>query len=410
MRDSSKYPKKSVAVSGLCDILRAARGFAKNAHPRLFSARRSAAQPRVRKFQAKTTVLLGWVLLAAMFCHACAKVGEPQPPIIYIPQPSQDLKCRQVADQAILSVSFPSLNTNGTPVNDLKTVEVFRVEAGLGRAASLTEEDFLKAGTRILSVSEAEFPRYQHDNRFVFSDPLPLREDAGIYSKERIYSVRFLNRRRQTAGFGNQVSLAAVPVPPPPVLLSPVISQDAVRLKWEPPAENLDGSKPARILGYNVYRAADSQSLPDKPLHPKPLQQPEFDDRDFEFDRTYTYVVSVVSSTKEPLVESLPSKILTVTPRDAFPPGAAQNLIAVAEEGAMILLWMPPADSDVAGYRVYRSERGATTKNLLDAGLIKTSSYRDLTAVAGSKYIYGVTAVDMHGNESKEALVEVDMP
>jgi fibronectin type 3 domain-containing protein len=71
---------------------------------------------------------------------------------------------------------------------------------------------------------------------------------------------------------------------------------------------------------------------------------------------------------------------------------------------------MPPADSDVAGYRVYRSERGATTKNLLDAGLIKTSSYRDLTAVAGSKYIYGVTAVDMHGNESKEALVEVDMP
>jgi hypothetical protein len=40
---SSKYPKKSVAPSGLFDIFHPIRGFAKNAHPRLFSDRRSAA-------------------------------------------------------------------------------------------------------------------------------------------------------------------------------------------------------------------------------------------------------------------------------------------------------------------------------------------------------------------------------
>jgi hypothetical protein len=377
---------------------------------RVFSYYADGPEPRPHKFQEKIPVLLGSLILAVLFYPACAKVGEPQPPVIYIPKPSVDLTCRQVADQMLLSVSLPSVNTNGTPVNNLKTVEVFRADVDLAQATTpLNEGDFLKGGTRILSVSETEISKYKYGNKLVFTDLLPLYENAGLYSQARIYSVRFLNRKGQTAGFGNQASLVPVPVPPPPMLLPAVVTQAAIQLKWLPPTENIDGSKPARILGYNIYRSVDSQNVPDRPLNPQPLQGSEFDDHEFEFDKTYAYAVSVVASEKQPFAESLPSKTLSVTPRDTFPPGAPQNLNAVAEDGGIVLLWTSPADSDVAGYRIYRSDTGSTTKTLLNADLIKTLSYRDATTQAERRYVYNVTAVDVHNNESAAATVAVDI-
>jgi len=349
-------------------------------------------------------------LFILLFYSACAKVGEPQPPIVYIPQPSVDLACRQISGQVALTVSFPSVNTNGTPVNDLKTVEVFRVDADAAQAVILiTEENFLKIGTKILSISEADFPKYKRNNKLIFSDPLPPRDAVGLYSKARIYSVRFLNRKGQTAGFGNKVSLVPIPVPLPPVLLPAVVTQDTVRLEWDPPAENFDGSKPARILGYNVYRSTDSQDLPETPLNQRPLQQPEYDDHDFEFDKSYTYAVSAVASEMSPFAESSPSKPLSIMPRDTFPPGIPMNLDAIAESSAIILLWTPPSESDIAGYRIYRNDGGTIPKRLLNAELIKTFSYRDTTIQPGEKYFYSVTAVDIYDNESSAASVVADV-
>jgi hypothetical protein len=363
------------------------------------------------KFKETIPLLSGLLILALLFCPACAKVGEPQPPIVYIPKPSADLTCRQVADRVLLSVSLPTTNTNGTPVNTLKTLEVFRADVDPAQATvPFQESDFLKVGTKILSVSETEFSKYNHGNKLAFTDLLPLNDNVALYSKARVYAVRFLNRKEQSAGFGKQAFLVPVPVPLPPTLLTAVVTQDAIQLKWAPPTENIDSSRPARILGYNIYRQADSQNLPESPLNPQPLREPEFDDREFEFDKTYTYSVSVVASEERPFVESLASKLLSVTPRDTFPSGAPQNLNAVADDGETILLWASPPDPDVAGYRIYRSDNGSTAKTLLNADLIKTLSYRDATAQAGRTYLYNVTAVDLHNNESVAASVTAEKP
>jgi hypothetical protein len=353
-----------------------------------------------------------WIFLLFMklFCAGCAKTGEPQPPIIYIPKPSLDLECRQVSGQVRLSVSLPRENTNGTPVNTLKRVEVFRLDSDPAqKAALLAEDEFLKAGIKILSIPEEDFPRYKHDDKFVFSDALEYQKGSEIYSRALIYAVRFINNKKQTAGLGNRVSLVPVPIPSAPTFLPVEISQNSIRLRWATPAENLNGSKPARIFGYNVYRSEDSKGFAPAPLNMKPLQQPEFDDRNFEFDKNYGYAVSIVASEKPPFAESLTSEALFVTPRDTFPPGAPKNLNAVFEGGAVILLWTAPPDGDVAGYRVYRRDNGAVEKNLLQKGLVTTLSYRDVTAQPGRKYEYNVTAVDTHNNESETASAAVDL-
>ena len=354
--------------------------------------------------------LAGSPLLVLLLFSACAKVGEPQPPTVYVAQPSQDLSCKQVSDQVILSVSIPGLNTNGTRVNDLRAVEVFRIEEGLAEASGpISKEHFLKEGIKILSVPEDEFPKYKQGNKFVFSDTLRFHEDVDIYSKRRVYSVRFLNKKGQTAGLGNQAALVPVPIPAPPEILSPEITQNEIRLRWVPPTENLDGSKPARILGYNVYRSTNLKEFPVTPINPQLLQQPEYDDRGFEFDKDYVYAVSVVASERNPLAESSLSKELHIIPKDTFPPNAPGNLNAVVENGVVVLLWVPPADADVDGYKVYRSDNGSTERIPLNAELIRTFSYRDQTVQKGRTYIYAVTAIDKHNNESAAASTTVEI-
>jgi fibronectin type 3 domain-containing protein len=171
----------------------------------------------------------------------------------------------------------------------------------------------------------------------------------------------------------------------------------------------MDGSVPPRIAGYNVYRSEDPKSFSAVPLNHEPVKNPEFEDRNFEFDKTYFYCVSVVGSRENPYAESLASTSATVVARDTFPPGAPQNLNAVVAGPAVLLLWVPPPQRDVAGYRIYRRLEGEPATPMLQQELVKTPSFRDEKAQQGKTYIYRVTAVDTHGNEgpAAEAAVEV---
>jgi hypothetical protein len=180
-----------------------------------------------------------------------------------------------------------------------------------------------------------------------------------------------------------------------------------VRLNWTPPSENVDGTRPPRIAGYNVYRSEESQPAPDGPLNQELLQAPEFEDRNFQFDKTYHYAVSVITSTENPYAESARSKPVTIATRDTFPPGKPIQLDAVVESGVVILLWAAPPETDVSGYRIHRQEAGAGDRVVLQSSLITTLSYRDETVQSGKSYEYEVSAVDGNGNEGTPAKISI---
>jgi fibronectin type 3 domain-containing protein len=56
--------------------------------------------------------------------------------------------------------------------------------------------------------------------------------------------------------------------------------------------------------------------------------------------------------------------------------------------------------SQVAGYRVYRSESSGGSYIGLTGSALTSPSYDDTTASNGTTYYYVVTAVDSSGNES----------
>ncbi len=349
---------------------------------------------------------------AALSGSGCAKISEPQPPIVRLPKPAVDLAVRQISDSVVLTVSEPTQNTDGAPATTFRKIQVLRVDESPRTPEilpPLPEDQFLERADQILLIPSTDFSKYLQNHTFAIQDRSLSPQGLQVYSHVYRYAVRFINNKNRAAGISNQVSIAPVSIPPPPEGLSAQVTEDFIRLSWLVPSENTDGSKPPRIAGYNVYRSDESGKLPTIPLNQNLLQKPEFEDRNFQFDTTYYYAVCTVGSLQNPYAESLPSNILTVISRDVFPPAPPRDFNAILEGGGVILLWTPSAASDVAGYRLYRQEKSATTRQLLQNELITGLSFRDNHVEPGKGYVYSLQAVDTHGNESTEAYTEVEI-
>jgi hypothetical protein len=144
-----------------------------------------------------------------------------------------------------------------------------------------------------------------------------------------------------------------------------------------------------------------------------------FRDTSIVFDRTYVYKVRSIIRIEGSELESSDSQPVTVTPRDTFPPAAPQGLVAALLPGSAAgtvlvdLSWSINLETDLAGYRVYRSEQEGTRGQLVTPDLLPTPAVRDNSVEPGHRYWYTVTAVDRAGNESPPCApvaVEVTQP
>jgi hypothetical protein len=352
-----------------------------------------------RRLKDSKLFIIALLVLGILFASGCAKIGDPQPRQILIPEAAADLTAKQVSDYVVLTVSKPGRNTNGSLATDFRSLEVLRL-AETPKTNSRTEDGFAKLASPILSIPAGRFPDYLHGDSFVIEDKLLIPRRSAIYSSFFRYAVVFANKKNQAAGYSNQAFIAPVPIPLPPALTAD-FTEFFIHLKWAAPTQNMDGSKPARIAGYRIFRSED-QKTAFSPVNTNLIIEPEFKDGNFQFDKTYYYRISVVGSIQDPYAESLPSEAIAVPTKDIFPPQPPGNFHAVLQDGAAYLLWAPPSSTDVAGYRIYRVDPGDPQRRLLKAELITIPSYQDSGLKPGAKYEYYVTAVDTHGNESTE--------
>ena len=110
-------------------------------------------------------------------------------------------------------------------------------------------------------------------------------------------------------------------------------------------------------------------------------------------------------------LESSDSDPLILKPADTFPPSVPQGVVAAAVENSestppsqeIDLSWSINSEQDLAGYRVYRSEREGEKGPLVTQDLLLSPAYRDTSVAFGHRYWFSVTAVDLSGNESTPA-------
>jgi hypothetical protein len=330
------------------------------------------------------------------FMLSCGKRKPPLPPIERIPQ-RVEITGFQRGNQIRLEWTMPARNAPDGSIQNISEVTVYRLAEPSDSTQSLTEEEFASRSTIIanLPVKDTDFQR----KTLTFIDTL---EFAGQKVRLR-YAVRFANASGSKAAFSNFLLIEpAAKVAKSPSLLPVRVTQDEVILNWTPPMENVDGSKPANILGFNLYRAKADET-PAKLINQTPLTANQFGDANFEFGTSYKYFVRTVSlGTNAELVESLESNIVEIVPKDTFAPSPPTAITLAASPTTISIFFVANPEKDVVGYKIFRSTDQQDWQNLASE-LLKTTTFQDSKVESGKTYFYYLIAVDRFGNESEKS-------
>ena len=359
------------------------------------------------------------VFLLASLLLGCASVQAPLPPALELPKPPTDLRAVRKGDHVYLFWSVPTQAMDRQNVRHPGPTRVCRSLEALMSACGTPIGNLAPASNTPVQKSSGVRPQAE------FVDTLP--PDLGQQNPTRLvsYAVEALNLHARSAGLSNQVHVPLAPTLPPPANLRAETTSDGVELTWDcvlPPPPSADIQ-----YFYRVYRRS-SDSGADLRLAELGCPGGRYEDRTIEWQKTYEYRITVVTSVKlqgETIPcptaqtknraaappdctnvatiegdDSSPQKIFT---KDIYPPGVPSGLQAVfsgpGQPPFIDLLWAPDTDADLSGYNVYRREpSGQPVK--INAELVKTPAFRDTNVAGGQTYWYSVSAVDERGNES----------
>jgi len=327
----------------------------------------------------------------------CAKVGPPVPPPRFTLAVAGEPTATQYGDQIV--VRFV-VTDRAARADILRRIEPRDAPLALPADRFVQEARLIGSLTRQELASSAA-PAYT--DAF---DP----QDASWKDKRIRYAIRLVDARGRPSPLSEYALVyPALSVAQPPRDLQAAVTQEAIRLQWQPPDQNLDAS-PATAVRFNVYRRTTGSAVESR-RNGAPLPTPQFAETDFVFGEEYEYVVRAVSYVQGAPVESRPSPALRIRPVDTFPPAAPTNVTGASAAGIVNLFFPSSPETDLRGYIIYRSERDTNTPPIrLTPTPIRRTTFQDITGVRGKVYLYFVTAVDVFGNESERSQpVEVEV-
>ncbi len=310
-----------------------------------------------------------WLLPLAV-C-GCGYVGDVVPPSLNIPQPIVDLRALEYGDRMIVEFTVPASTTDGVTLKQVRGVRLW-----IGPIIPNVNTDRWAQGAKEISVQQARPGTGRQE--------IPVRDWIG---KEVVIAARAAGPKGRLSSWSNLVVLQVEPPVAQPQDLKAQVILAGVLLSWR-------GSAPR----FRVYRAEKDQ--PFVPLADPAL--PEYIDGTAQFGVTYRYVVQALNGK----AQSEASAPVAITPADVFPPAVPSGLTAAGTATTIELTWERNTETDLRGYRLYRSTDGGPFTPV--TGLLDTPAYSDHDVQRGHKYRYAVSAVDQAGNESKQcAPVEV---
>jgi len=362
-------------------------------------------------------------ILGCFLLLGCGAPGEPVPPSPPVPAAIKDLAALQAGDGVQLSFTLPSNSISGEKLPAPPAVEILR---GTVKPDGLADA---KSFRIVYTIPGALVENYRADGRLQFTDPIAPEETKSHPGGAVSYVIRTRASRKRASADSNVVSLRIFPVAAPIASVEARVTESAVELTWPVPAGTAAGELVSTITGYRIYRseihpaatASSPQDIPGGKMesHAAPIASSEtnsYRDTSVVFDHSYVYIVRSVIQVEGHELESSDSRPVTVTPRDTFPPAAPRGLVAALLAGAapgrvlVDLSWSINLETELAGYRIYRSEKEGTRGRPLNADLLPTPAVRDTSVEPGHRYWYTVTAVDRAGNESAPcAAIVVDV-
>jgi hypothetical protein len=318
--------------------------------------------------------------LPVMLMAGCGYEGAPLPPLANVPGRIAGLSCTQRGARLLIQFSTPQLTTEGLPIKPPLELDV-RIGPG---TEPVVEGEWTTGATRL--------PRGTVANGAANYEA-PVDAWAG---QRVIVGVRAIGSNGKSAGwsFG---AIPVVPVPQTPSVVRAENSAEGIRLSWT----GLES-------GFRIFRRTGND-----PLEPvADVSRPPWTDAATQPGQQYTYAVRAIVKLPEASgasreAESELSAEVSLTPKDEFPPAVPSGLRAGAAPRSIELSWSANAETDLAGYRVYRGAAGEPMRRIAEVGV---PAYSDTKVEPAKTYRYEVSAVDRSDNEStRSPAVEIQM-
>ena len=343
----------------------------------------------------------------------CGAPGEPVAPSPPVPVAISDLVARQAGDGVELVFALPAKSVSGEKLTAVPAVEIVR---GSLKPNGASESKSLRV---VYTIPGALVGNYLASGHVHFIDPISPDETKTNPGATYAYLVRTRLSKKRASADSNIVTARVFPVPRSISSVQFQVTETAVNLSWPAPMQTSAGDPLSAVSGYRIYRGESDPNAPaptSKDLSaahwiaPLALLGPSatttYSDTQFDFGKTYVYTIRSVIAVEGNEIESDNSEPVTVTPLDTFPPAAPQGLVAAVLPGAapsifvVDLSWSINVETDLAGYRVYRSEQEGARGRLITPDLLPVPAVRDSSVEPGHHYWYTVTAVDRAGNQS----------
>ena len=362
------------------------------------------------------------VPVLSLLFYGCGAPGEPQPLSPPVPTAITDLGAHQQGNGVQLVFTLPSHTTTSQRLAQPPAAEIFR---GLLKPDGQPDNRSFRL---VYTIPGALAHDYAADGKIQFTDPIAADELRAHPGTTLAYRVRTRAAKEKDSADSNTVTVTVLPLPDKIPSVDSKVTQNDIELSWPVPELQATGET---ITGYHVYRGEldPTAAIPpanelaqakwaSPPVLLAETQSDSYNDKLFEFGTTYVSWVRSVTLAGGNAIESDDSGPAIVAPRDTFPPAVPQNLVAAVLPGPdgghlVDLSWSINLETDLAGYRVYRSEKEGEQGQSLQAELVVSPAFRDASVQPGKQYWYSVTAVDRAGNESaasEPALADLTQP
>jgi hypothetical protein len=352
-----------------------------------------------------------WAALAIGLCAflpGCGTPAAPQPPSLNLPDPVADLSAIRTGDRVSLAWTMPKRNTDKTVLKSDVAARICRRE-GMGTCS--------QAGTD-LSIAPGKPGS--------FTDALPGSLASGE-ARPVQYFVELRNRKGRSAGLSNAATVLAGEAPRPVDGLKAEMHKQGVVLIWTGDGETAAVRLKRKLLTPPAHQTQHGPLAPAPEAINETLLVEEGSARGRALDATvrlgesYEYQVQRVSRVdvngKTLELAGELSAPIDVEAKDVFPPSVPSELAAVATAGengaapAIDLRWQPDAETDLAGYVVYRREVDGAWQRISPATPAIAPAFHDAQVQPGHTYHYAVSAVDQGGRESaRSAEAEETVP
>jgi hypothetical protein len=129
------------------------------------------------------------------------------------------------------------------------------------------------------------------------------------------------------------------------------------------------------------------------------VMETRYEDNRYVAGSKYTYQVRAMRRAQDRMVPGAGAESITVVLEDKTPPQPPSGMDVIVSDTGGFLTWTPNVETDLAGYRLLRSERPDRDFKPITDRLVPTNTFFDPEYRSG--LYYAASALDDSGNESR---------